>query len=138
MEHAGAEAAGLAAPEVWREKGGADMPVTFREENRRLTAAVSGELDHHRAREVMEELDRRIDAALPRELTLDLAGLTFTDSSGIAVLLRAWKRMSQVQGAMRVVNVPPQADKVFRAAGLQRIIRFEPGEGQGARPIPQG
>ena len=114
------------------------MPVTFREENRRLTAAVSGELDHHRAREVMEELDRRIDAALPRELTLDLAGLTFTDSSGIAVLLRAWKRMSQVQGAMRVVNVPPQADKVFRAAGLQRIIRFEPGEGRGARPIPQG
>ena len=49
------------------------MPVTCREEGRRLTAAVSGELDHHRAREIMEELDRRIDAALPRELTLDLA-----------------------------------------------------------------
>ena len=36
---------------------------------------------------VMEELDRRIDAALPRELTLDLGGLTFTDSSGIAVVV---------------------------------------------------
>ena len=33
------------------------MPVVCREENRCLTAAVSGELDHHRAREVMEELD---------------------------------------------------------------------------------
>ena len=114
------------------------MPVTCREEGRRLTAAVSGELDHHRAREIMEELDRRIDAALPRELTLDLSGLTFTDSSGIAVLLRVWKRMGQIQGAMRVVNVPPQADKVCRAAGLQRIIRFESGEGQSARPVPQG
>ena len=41
------------------------MPVTYREEGRSLTAAVSGELDHHRAREIMEELDRRIDAALP-------------------------------------------------------------------------
>ena len=41
------------------------MPVVCREENRCLTAAVSGELDHHRAREVMEELDQRIDAALP-------------------------------------------------------------------------
>lgn len=114
------------------------MPVVCREENRCLTAAVSGELDHHRARAVMEELDQRIDAALPRELTMDLSGLTFTDSSGIAVLLRAWRRMSQVQGAMRVVNVPPQADKVFRAAGLQRIIRFEPGERQGAQPAPRG
>ena len=114
------------------------MPVTCREDGRCLTAAVSGELDHHRAREVMEELDRRIDAALPRELVLDLGGLTFTDSSGIAGLLRAWKRMGQVRGAMRVVNVPPQADKVFRAAGLQRIIRFESGEGQSTRPVPQG
>ena len=59
------------------------MPVTFREENRRLTAAVSGELDHHRAREVMEELDRRIDAALPRELVLDLGGLTFTGTGTV-------------------------------------------------------
>ena len=48
------------------------MPVNCTEEERRLTAAVTGELDHHGAKAVMEELDRRIDAALPRELTLDL------------------------------------------------------------------
>ena len=101
------------------------MPVICTEDNRALTARVSGELDHHGAKGVMEELDRQIDLALPRELTLDLKGLTFTDSSGIAVLLRAWRRMGQVRGAMRVVNTPPQADKVFRAAGLQRMIRFE-------------
>ena len=101
------------------------MPVTCKEEGRRLTAAVSGELDHHRARAVMEELDRCIDMTLPRELTLDLGGLTFTDSSGIAVLLRAHRRMGQVRGAMRVIHTPPQADKVFQAAGLGRLIRFE-------------
>jgi len=101
------------------------MPVTCIEEDRRLTAAVSGELDHHRAKTVMEELDARIDAAMPRELTLDLGGLTFTDSSGIAVLLRTYKHMGRVQGALRVVNTPKQAEKVFRAAGLQKMIRFE-------------
>ena len=73
----------------------------------------------------MEELDRRIDLVQPRELTLDLGGLTFTDSSGIAVLLRAHRRMGQVRGAMRVVNTPDQAGRVFKAAGLERIIRFE-------------
>ena len=101
------------------------MPVICREEKRRLTALVEGELVHHGARSVMEELDRRIDLAQPRELTLDLSGLTFTDSSGIAVLLRAHRRMGQVRGAMRVVNTPEQAGKVFRAAGLERMIRFE-------------
>lgn len=101
------------------------MPVTCREDQRQLTARVEGELDHHRAREIMMELDRRIDAAMPRELTVDLKGLSFTDSSGIAVLLRARRRMGQIQGAMRVVNTPAQALKVFQAAGLERIIRFE-------------
>lgn len=101
------------------------MPVTCKEEKRRLKALVTGELDHHGARAVMEELDRRIDEVQPRELTLDLGGLTFTDSSGIAVLLRAQRRMGQVQGVMRVVGTPDQAGKVFRAAGLERIIRFE-------------
>lgn len=101
------------------------MPVTCREDKRQLTALVAGELDHHEARNVMEELDRRIDLAQPRELTLDLSGLTFTDSSGIAVLLRAHRRMGQVRGVMRVVSTPDQAGKVFQAAGLERIIRFE-------------
>ena len=101
------------------------MAVICTEDNRTLTATVTGELDHHRAREIMEELDRRIDAALPRLLVLDLGDLTFTDSSGIAVLLRAFRRMGAVRGDMRVIHTPPQADKVFRAAGLQRIIRFE-------------
>ena len=101
------------------------MPVICKEDKRCLMAVVDGELDHHGAKAVMEELDRRIDAAQPRELTLDLSGLTFTDSSGIAVLLRAHRRMGQVRGSMKVVNTPDQAGKVFKAAGLERIIRFE-------------
>ena len=101
------------------------MSVTCTEENRCLTAAVAGELDHHRAREVMEERDRQIDAALPRALTLDLEGLTFTDSSGIAVLLRASRRMAQIQGTMTVVHTPPQAQRVFDTAGLNKLIRFQ-------------
>ena len=101
------------------------MPVICKEEGRGLRALVEGGLDHHGARAVMEALDRGIDAARPRELTLDLKGLSFTDSSGIAVLLRAHRRMSQVQGGLRVVNTPAQADKVFQAAGLGRIIQFE-------------
>ena len=101
------------------------MPVKCKEEKRQLTAWVEGELDHHRALEVMKELDRHIDAAQPRDLTVDLAGLTFTDSSGIAVLIRAYRRMGQIQGAMRVIHTPLQARKVFQAAGLERLIRFE-------------
>ena len=101
------------------------MSVTCTQEDRTLTAVISGELDHHAAKAVMTQLERHMDAARPRELVLDLAGLTFTDSSGIAVLLRAWRHIGGLGGNMKVLHTPAQADKVFRAAGLQRLIAFE-------------
>ena len=101
------------------------MAVTCTEEGRHLTAAVTGELDHHRAKEILMELDRQIDMELPRRLTLDLGGVSFMDSSGIAVLLRAYRRMQDLDGALRVVHVPQQAARVLRAAGLDKLIELE-------------
>lgn len=100
------------------------MAVSCMSAHRELTAALTGELDHHGAKQVMEELDRRMERELPRRLTIDMGGVTFMDSSGIAVLLRAHRRMAQLQGSMAVTNVPKQAQRVFGAAGLNRIITF--------------
>ena len=101
------------------------MPVTCTEENRTLTASVSGELDHHRAKEIMEELSRQIDVALPRKMILDLSELTFTDSSGIAVVLRTFQKMRQIQGSLVVQRIPEQALRVFLAAGLDKMISLD-------------
>lgn len=46
------------------------------------------------------------------------------DSSGIAVVLRCYKRTAELGGAVTVKDVPPQAEKVLRAAGLERLMRF--------------
>lgn len=100
------------------------MPVDCTEEGRALWARVTGELDHHRAKEVMETLDREIDLVLPVRLTVDLSELTFTDSSGIAVLLRTWRHMQEVGGRMLVTGTPDQASRVFQAAGLDKLIPF--------------
>lgn len=100
------------------------MAVSCISAQRELTVSLTGELDHHGAKQVMQELDRRMERELPRRLSIDMGGVTFVDSSGIAVLLRAHRRMAQLQGSMTVSNVPQQAQRVFRAAGLHRIITF--------------
>lgn len=100
------------------------MSVSCLEEGQVLTARITGEVDHHAAKGLMEELSRRIDTSLPKELKLDLSGVTFMDSSGIAVVLRSWKRMSQLGGATALCAVPPQSAKVLRAAGIDKIISF--------------
>lgn len=101
------------------------MPVKCTEQGRTLTARLAGEIDHHAAKEIMAELAEQIDAALPEHLVLELSEVTFMDSSGIAVLLNAWRRMGQLEGTMVVRQAPPQADKVLKAAGLDRLLKFE-------------
>lgn len=105
------------------------MPVTCASEDRSLTATIFGEVDHHGAKSIIEELDRQIDLTMPKRLTLDLGGVTFMDSSGIAVLLRALRRVRELSGSVKVVHIPDQAAKVLRAAGIDRLIKFEQGDG---------
>ena len=87
-----------------------------------MTVRLIGELDHHGARQTMLEIIDRIDVNLPRALVLDMLGLTFMDSSGIAVVLKSYKSMKELGGRMLVANVPRQAMKVLDASGIQRII----------------
>lgn len=101
------------------------MPVTVTTEGRAMTALISGEIDHHGAREIMTELDREIEAVLPNRLKLDLSGVTFMDSSGIAVLLRARRRLDELEGQLTVCNIPTQPRKVLDAAGVGRIISLK-------------
>ena len=101
------------------------MAVSCTGEDRALTVHISGEVDHHAAGKLMAELDQALETRLPKTVTVDLSGVTFMDSSGIAVLLRAYKRMHAVGGSVTVAGAPPQAARVLRAAGLDKLMRFE-------------
>ena len=90
--------------------------------DRNLLLEISGELDHHGARKALREVEQAIDAALPRKLVMDLAGVTFMDSSGIALILRSQQRMQLLDGSMMVCNVPEQARRVLDAAGIGRLV----------------
>ena len=48
------------------------------------------------------------------------------DSAGIAILLRLWQRMEELGGSIRIRDLPEQPGRVFRAAGLARLIPTEP------------
>ena len=98
------------------------MDIQVKSADRNLLLELKGELDHHGARSALRELEEALDAALPRKLVLDLSGVTFMDSSGIAVVLRAKRRMEALAGTLVVVNIPRQASRVLETAGLGRYV----------------
>lgn len=101
------------------------MPITVTSRDSALTIALSGEIDHQVAREMMDSITDAIATRLPAQLVLDLSGVTFMDSSGIAVLLRARRQLAHSGGVLRVVNIPAQARRVLDAAGIGRLISLD-------------
>ena len=100
------------------------MEMQYKAENRQLTIRLSGELDHHAARDLMDSIDRLLEQNLPVKTFLDLEGLTFMDSSGIAVVMRAKRRMDALSGQLVVINIPRQAARVLETAGLNRYVEL--------------
>lgn len=98
------------------------MEVSAKHEGQTLTFFLVGELDHHGAKGLLENLEREIERTLPLSLVLDFSGVTFMDSSGIALILRAQQRMQLLDGSLLVRNVPQQARRVLDAAGIGRLV----------------
>jgi len=91
-----------------------------------LEMRLSGELDHHAARGAVRDIERAIDSHLPSACVLSLGGLTFMDSSGIAVIIKTHRRATEIGATLRVADVGAQPRKVLSAAGLERIVEIEP------------
>ena len=102
------------------------MEVISSGEGRELTLTLRGELDHHAAKEAMRKLEWELDAALPSKLTLDFSGVSFMDSSGIAVVMRALKRM-RAMGRRRKKCLPPREFSAsYRLRRGKRTMKVKP------------
>lgn len=101
------------------------MPITIHSQPGSVTVTLSGEIDHHGARTMMAELEEAVSTLLPRRLTLNLSGITFMDSSGIALLLRVHRHVTGYGGTLTVTGIPTQPRRVLDAAGVGRIISLE-------------
>ncbi len=94
-------------------------------EERNLTLLLKGELDHHGAKGLISRAEREIESAVPLKLVLDFAGVSFMDSSGIAVVIRCRQRMRELGGSVVLHRVPQQPRKVFEASGITRLVAME-------------
>ena len=94
-------------------------------QDKQLTVALSGDIDHHHARRIIEDIGRKIDEFLPGLCILDFRDVTFMDSSGIAVVIHALRRVRELDGTLKLKNVPRHAFKVLHAAGIERVCEME-------------
>lgn len=103
--------------------------------NGNAVVVLAGELDMDAAPQLVEVLDPLLSKG-PADIVLDFSGVSFIDSSGIAVLVRAENRLREQGRHIRVRSPRSQALRVFEVTGLTEFVRQDgeqAGNGNGGR-----
>ena len=101
----------------------ADFDVTTAVDNGAATVTVRGEVDVYTAPRLRERLYAVVGDGAHR-VVLDLAEMTFIDSTGLGVIVGTLKRLRERDGDL-VLRAPSRSTKkVLEITGLTRIIEI--------------
>lgn len=89
-----------------------------------VTLRVAGELDISTAPQLRLEIDAAMTTP-PGDLILDLSEVTFLDSSGLAVLFSAARRLARHDARVTVRGLQAQCLRTVQLVGLADVLDLE-------------
>ena len=98
--------------------------VPGRGDGRTRVVVATGEIDMASAPALWEALSEAI-AAGQGDVIVDLSGVTFIDTQGLSVLLRAYKALSPEGRGLCLRSPCPQARKALEVSGLTRVLTLD-------------
>ncbi len=93
-----------------------------------LTVYLEGEIDHHSAKNMREEIDSAITFNMPSLLILDFGGVTFMDSSGIGLVMGRFKNLQKSGAKLNLSNLSANIYKIMKLAGIDRLATIDKGD----------
>ena len=86
-----------------------------------LMVEILGEIDHHSARPIREEIDRLLYLYRPKEMVLSLARVSFMDSSGLGLLMGRITLAEALSCRVKITNTDQRIKRLLNLAGLKKI-----------------
>lgn len=94
------------------------MQSSFQVTDDILIAVAYGEMDHHTAAKLREEIDEAMQAFHCRHLVLDMKRVSFMDSSGIGVVLGRYKKIRKKGGRLYITGCSDYIERILHMAGV--------------------
>jgi anti-anti-sigma factor len=91
---------------------------------RGIELRLTGELDLETTPALDEQL-REIDGAHPANLRVDLGGVEFMDSAGLAAILRAQRSATSSGHTLSLRRATGQVQRLFDLTGMTERLTFE-------------
>ena len=87
-----------------------------------IVVSLEGDLDHHNAKKVREEIDKYIYSGAVKNVIFDFANTSFMDSSGIGVIIGRHRIIKNIGGVVAVTNINKSVDKLLTMSGVYKIV----------------
>jgi len=87
--------------------------------------ALAGELDMNRVPAVREQLAALLGEKAPH-IVLDLTGLTYIDSSGLALFIESLQRLHTYGGKLALCGLSKTVGHIFEVARLDQVFTIHP------------
>src|SRR6185369_14630046 len=97
------------------------MEITSQAHEDRYELRLKGRLDANWAEHVSNAVESAIRSG-QHHIDLDLADVTYLSSAGIRVLLKYYKQLKAVRGALRVLNPTESVQTVLRLSGVAGVL----------------
>jgi anti-sigma B factor antagonist len=86
---------------------------------------LAGEIDLHESPQVKAQLEPLIAAKTPRIL-VDLSGVSYIDSSGLALFIEAMQRAQAYGGKFSLCSLRPNVRVIFDISRLDQVFTIFP------------
>ena len=97
---------------------------------RLLVVRLFGEIDHHGAVGLREELDHLLLIERPARLLMDLSRVDFMDSAGLGLLMGRLRLVREMGGVM-AVRCGGRVLRILQLSGMERFMEIETDERRG-------
>ena len=97
------------------------MPLNIQATKEVVTVFLNGEIDHHSAKPIREEVDGRLFKLIPRVLVLDFSSVSFMDSSAIGLILGRAALCEQLGCRVNLSGLSGSMMKLVRLSGIEKI-----------------
>ena len=98
------------------------MQSSFQVTDDILIAVAYGEIDHHTAAKLREEIDEAMEAFHCTHLILDMKRVSFMDSAGIGVVLGRYKKIRKKNGRLFVSGCSDYIERILHMAGVFNAV----------------
>ena len=98
------------------------MGVKIEKADGEVRAFLDGEIDHHCAPSIRNEIDLAVESCRPENLILDFGEVTFMDSSGIGFIMGRYKLAREYGGRVVVAGTGKKTRTILEMAGLARYV----------------